>query len=67
MPDAPAAESTCPRCGQGFHCGAGDSGRCWCTGVVLDTDTLAALARQYTRCLCGDCLRALAGEAPRAA
>jgi hypothetical protein len=57
-------EARCPRCGGGFHCGA-QQGHCDCFSLPLDALLREALAQRYgERCLCLDCLRALArGEA----
>ena len=68
------APGPCPRCGGGFICGfscgftcgftRGRDGAapCPCTGVTLDAATLAGLRRQYSGCLCLDCLRTLAQD-----
>ena len=56
----PPSDARCPRCGGGFHCGAGDASPCPCTRVELDAATLAALRERYTGCLCLRCLAALA-------
>ena len=37
----PAADR-CPRCGQGFHCGANDAGPCPCSTLALDASLLLA-------------------------
>ena len=57
----------CARCGGDFRCGMGGPGPCACTTVTLTPAQLAALQRQYTGCLCLDCLRALAATAPSTA
>ena len=54
----PAADR-CPRCGQGFHCGANDAGPCPCSTLALDASLLARLRERYTGCLCLHCLQAL--------
>lgn len=51
------ADDRCPRCGGGFHCGAGDAEPCDCTTMPLDDATLADLRQRYTGCLCLACLR----------
>jgi hypothetical protein len=67
MPESPAADdSRCPRCGQAFHCGIDDSGRCWCADITLPHGILSTLAQRYRSCLCSRCLRALAEAAPHA-
>jgi len=52
--------SRCPRCGGAFHCGVKDETPCWCAGLTLTPALLAELRRQYSSCLCADCLRTLA-------
>jgi len=54
--------STCPRCGQAFHCGATDGPPCWCTQVALDAATRAALSERYRGCLCSVCLAQLQAQ-----
>ena len=56
------ASDRCPRCGGGFHCGAGDAAPCACTALKLDAATLADLRLQYQGCLCVRCLREVAAE-----
>jgi hypothetical protein len=72
-PPAPAAapalpDSTCPRCGGGFHCGAQDASPCACTGLTLSAALQRDLRARYQGCLCLACLRSLsaaeAGAAP---
>lgn len=60
-------EDRCPRCGQGFHCGARDAGPCACTSVKLEPETLRALQGRYSSCLCLRCLLELAAEAKTSA
>ena len=51
----PTAEpSTCPRCGQQFHCSR--SAKCWCYEVSLPLDRLEEIESQYDSCLCPSCL-----------
>ena len=45
----------CESCGNDFVCGAGITG-CWCLKVKLDADARAELRRQFSNCLCVDCL-----------
>jgi chorismate-pyruvate lyase len=52
--------SSCPRCGGGFHCGVNDAGPCGCTGLVLSDELRAWLRERYSGCLCWACLRQLA-------
>jgi hypothetical protein len=63
--DTTAADlSHCPRCARVFHCGARDAQPCGCTTLTLGAELLAALRREYTGCLCLDCLRELAPPGP---
>jgi hypothetical protein len=63
---AGAADSRCPRCGGGFHCGVNDSLPCACTTLVLSAELQARLREQYTGCLCLRCLHELAAAQPPA-
>jgi hypothetical protein len=56
----PSHTDRCPRCAAAFHCGMNDAAPCACSGITLDASTLARLRRDYSGCLCLDCLRALA-------
>ena len=58
-----ADASRCPRCGGAFHCGVKDTAPCWCESLTLGATLLAELRRQYSSCLCAECLRTLA-QAP---
>jgi hypothetical protein len=60
----PAASDRCPRCGDGFHCGANDATPCPCAGLAVPADAQARLRTRYTGCLCLRCLAesALAGR-----
>jgi hypothetical protein len=60
-------ESRCERCGAWFGCEAGTGRECWCSDVVLDDATRAALAHEFRRCLCPSCLAALAAGRVRPA
>ena len=57
---------SCPRCGGAFHCGVADALPCACTGLQLDTSTLATLRNTYAGCLCLRCLASLQTSAPPA-
>jgi len=57
-------DDRCARCGNAFHCGMNDEGRCACTGVTLDAATLTELCQRYSGCLCLRCLQVLAAQAP---
>lgn len=48
--------STCPRCGQPFHCGAYEPGPCACACLRLTEATRAMLRERYESCLCITCL-----------
>ena len=61
------ADDRCPRCGGGFHCGAGDAEPCDCTTMPLDDATLADLRQRYTGCLCLACLREISASQRRMA
>jgi hypothetical protein len=55
--------ATCPRCGGGFDCGASGE-RCDCFDIRLNDAQRAAVAAQFSGCLCLRCLRAIVqGEA----
>lgn len=47
-------ESTCAKCGQSQSCF--NSADCWCNGINLAVVTREQLRRQYTGCLCNNCL-----------
>ena len=60
------ASDRCPRCGGGFHCGAGDAAPCACATLQIDAATLTELRTQYYQgCLCLRCLREVAAEISR--
>ena len=66
---APSTPDPCPRCGQGFHCGAAEA-HCPCFDLRLSDALRQQLAQQYAGCLCLACLRELAAadegaQAPR--
>lgn len=52
-----ASTKTCERCGESFACRMGG---CWCESVKLGPGTLQWLQRNFTDCLCPNCLGALA-------
>ena len=54
------ASDRCPRCGGGFHCGAGNAEPCACAALQFDEATLADLRARFTGCLCLACLREIA-------
>lgn len=51
--------SVCESCGGEFVCGAAITG-CWCTEIKLSDETRADLRNKFDRCLCRNCLEALA-------
>ena len=50
---------TCPRCGTGFECKAGNVLQCQCYGIVLTATARQQVEQQYSDCLCRSCLVAL--------
>lgn len=60
IPAQPIAVTTCPRCGEGFHCGAHDAAPCACSGLTLPVALQKSLRNRYAGCLCLACLRSLA-------
>lgn len=55
---------SCPRCQQTFDCTPEDIVHCGCTEVKLSTEARKQIARDYTDCLCNDCLRAISAAYP---
>jgi hypothetical protein len=53
-----ADEIICESCSAKFACGA-TSGKCWCFGLEINTETLAKLKSEFRRCLCRQCLEKL--------
>ncbi len=47
----------CPRCGKEFECI--HSKDCWCITVHLSDRAKANLSKNYSDCLCKDCLEEL--------
>ena len=56
------ANSTCPRCGAGFHCGVNDAQPCECSNLTLAPAALQALLERYSGCLCSSCLQQVQRE-----
>ncbi len=50
---------TCPRCGAGFECKAGNILQCQCYGVVLTEPIKQQIENEYRDCLCRACLETL--------
>jgi hypothetical protein len=50
---------TCPRCGTGFECKAGNILQCQCYGIVLTEAVREQLEQEYRDCLCRTCLETL--------
>jgi hypothetical protein len=63
MVTARMQRETCESCGREFACGADLEGSCWCAEVALDADRLAVLREHFERCLCPDCIAAIAARA----
>jgi len=49
----------CPRCRSAFECRVGDITRCQCYTVKLSDAARDLLARNYSDCLCADCIKAV--------
>ncbi|MFO8021517.1 MAG: cysteine-rich CWC family protein [Perlabentimonas sp.] len=47
----------CPRCNKLFDCYSDSSKECWCSNVKLSNKTLDILTREYSGCLCPECLK----------
>jgi len=47
--------SSCPKCGEAFHCST--SSKCWCYEIDVPADTMEKLQEEYDGCLCPDCLK----------
>jgi len=62
-----AANSLCPRCGDGFCCGVAGAAPCPCAARPLPDPLLAQLRERWSTCLCLECLRALADGEPMGA
>ncbi len=52
----------CPRCSSVFICHSGSILACQCSKISLSDAQREYCARQYTDCLCADCLQLLARE-----
>jgi len=57
----------CPRCHSAFECRVGDITRCQCYTVKLDDAARDLLARNYSDCLCADCIKAVTAVTPEQA
>jgi hypothetical protein len=55
LPQIKNDKSTCQSCGKEFSCGA-NAGKCWCFEIDLKAETLAQLKKDFTKCVCEDCL-----------
>ena len=51
----------CESCGDEFSCGASLSG-CWCAEIKLKEETRSELRKQFTDCLCRNCLERMAAQ-----
>lgn len=52
-------KKVCERCGTEFDCFSPQE-PCWCEGVKLSSNTLAALRAKFDDCLCPQCLESAA-------
>ena len=64
QPAPPSDTVLCPRCNEGFSCGA-KTGGCWCSDVVIADQTRADLATFYDGCLCPACLQKIEADRPQ--
>ncbi len=55
---------TCPRCGTGFDCKAGNILQCQCYGIVLSEPVKQQIESLYRDCLCRACLETLRDNVP---
>jgi len=51
-------EKKCPKCGKSFFCY--NSSFCACSTIKISTATMTSLHKQYTGCLCTECLKSFA-------
>jgi hypothetical protein len=49
----------CASCGTQFDCRPGN---CWCDAVCVPREALAEMRQSFDRCLCPNCLQAVAGK-----
>jgi Cysteine-rich CWC len=49
----------CANCGAQFHCRPGN---CWCDAVCVPREALAEMQLSFDRCLCPNCLKAVADK-----
>ena len=52
----------CERCKIMFECKVGNILQCQCYGVVLNNDEQQHISKQYTDCICINCILALRTE-----
>lgn len=55
-------KKVCPRCGNTFECQQDNISSCFCNSTHLAPHTREYLKRNYTDCLCPDCLKAIDEE-----
>jgi hypothetical protein len=48
-------KSKCSKCGAEFECGV-NTGKCWCMNYVVPEMKLEEIKKEFTDCLCPDCL-----------
>jgi hypothetical protein len=49
-------EKKCARCNATFECKPGDIVHCQCYGIELNAEAEAFIQKQYSDCLCRNCL-----------
>ncbi|MCW3091062.1 MAG: hypothetical protein JWP81_2131 [Ferruginibacter sp.] len=49
----------CPRCRISFECKVGNITQCQCYGINLSDEEQQFISKQFTDCLCADCIKAL--------
>ncbi|MEO5891661.1 MAG: cysteine-rich CWC family protein [Ferruginibacter sp.] len=52
----------CPRCGIAFQCKVGNITQCQCNGVSVNQEEQQYIGKQYTDCLCFNCILVLRAE-----
>ncbi len=55
-------ETYCPRCNAVFECKPDNIAQCRCYGVALSDDEKRLIEKDFTGCLCYDCLLAIKKE-----
>ncbi|MEP7143169.1 MAG: cysteine-rich CWC family protein [Ferruginibacter sp.] len=52
----------CPRCGIAFECKMGNITQCQCYDIALNNEELQYITKQFTDCLCFNCIKSLRTE-----